>query len=475
MLTYFFASLPFLTALAAALTMLGSFVAGYKLTSLLSRAGRLELILWLTVASITLPVVLNPRTLNFVTEQTLLTMADFKSGFLASRLLTLTLLGLAAIEIGRGWSSRAETVHRAPLLLNAFLIYSVGTVLIQAFGSDHPDFSHKSLYALIIMTSIYFLRQTRWDTIETHLKLALLVPVAGSLAAALIAPDFALLRPYLGLLPVIDFRLFGVASHANVLGSVALLLLIIELYFPSGRYLRPTIIVSAIAVFILAQSKIAWFAAVAILALVWVPYRLAVYQALPGRAPRTLRLVVGLIVLAFFMAAAAVFVDWAALFAKHGLGTFTGRLPIWQRTIDDALHNPLFGYGAGIWDFDYRRQAGMLHVGQAHNQFVQTLGEAGLAGLTLLLGYLAVLIYFAVKLFRISRGLILALFLLLFFQSLTEAPFRIRALMDWPFFAHMLLFFGVAHFSSLHDALRQQTRRVARPASALLTLSRDPR
>lgn len=474
LLSYLFAGLPFAIAILFAGTVLGGFAAGYRLTSLVGAAARLKLILWLVVASTTLPILLNPRNLNFATEETLLTVADFKSGFLVSRLLTLALLGFAAVELVRGWVGGLGERRRAPALLNAFLAYSVGTLLIQGVGSEHPDFSHKTLYLPLVMTAVYYLSQARWSDIEKQLKLALMVPVAGSLVAAALVPDFALLSPYTGLLPNIGFRLFGVTSHANVLGSAALLLLLIELYFPSPRYWRAVVISASVAAFLLAQSKIAWLAGFAIILLVWVPYRLSVYRHLPGRAQRALRMWVGVIVLVLLAAAAAVFVDWAALFDRYGLGTFTGRIAIWQTTIDDAMRNPLFGYGPSIWDFEYRRQAGMLHVGQAHNQFVQTLGEAGVAGLVLLIGYLAVLLYYAVKFFTVSRGLILALFIILFFQSLSEAPLRIRALLDWPFFTHLLLFFSAAHFGSTKVAARQKYFRSSPAPSELLFLSRKP-
>lgn len=474
LLSYVFAALPFVTAIMVASVMLGGFAVGYKLTSPLSAAARLKLILWLIVASITLPILLNPRNLNFATEQTLLTMADFKSGFLVSRLLTLVLLGLSAVEIARGWLGGVPELRRVQWLPGAFLIYSVGTLLIQGFGSEHPDFSHKTLYLPLVMTAVYYLSHASWSDIEKQLKIALMVPVGGSLVAALLAPDFALLSPYAGLLPSIGFRLFGVTSHANVLGSSALLLLLIELYFPSSRYWRAAVILASVAAFLLAQSKIAWLAALSIVAFVWVPYRLSIYRSLPGRAQRTLRMLVGIIALVLLAAAAAVFIDWAALFDRYGFRTFTGRVAIWQTTVDDAMRNPLFGYGPSIWDFDYRRQAGMLHVGQAHNQFVQALGEAGIAGLTLLIGYLAVLLYYAVKFFAVSRGLILALFLILFFQSLTEAPLRIRALMDWPFFIHLLLFFSAAHFSSMKVAVRQKSYRVKHQPPGVLYLPRKP-
>ena len=99
----------------------------------------------------------------------------------------------------------------------------------------------------------------------------------------------------------------------------------------------------------------------------------------------------------------------------------------------------LFGYGPGIWGPDRQREFHMFYVGQAHNQIVQTLGEAGLVGLLLLLCYLVALVVAALRNFVESRGIVLLLLMLMLVRWVTEAPMRSEGILSWSTFLHVLL------------------------------------
>lgn len=290
-----------------------------------------------------------------------------------------------------------------------------------------------------------------------HFKLLLLVPVAGSLIAAVVAPDFALNRPYSGLLPGIDFRLCGVTGHANTLGPLALLLIIFELYFPSRPRWRGVILAIAVTTFVLAQSKTAWLMTLGLVAFVFIPYRLVVYRARSHQVQASLLFLLSIVVVSMAVILSLSFVDWPRFLDKNALTTFTGRTVIWEKTIDEWQKNPLFGYGQGIWGVKYRINAGMLHVGQAHNQFIQALGEAGIMGLMLMVSYLTVLLRYSIKYFMVSRGLILALLVISLFRCFSEAPFRISFFMEWAFFAHALLFLSAVHYAQMKSKFIAQT------------------
>lgn len=458
-LSYLFIALPFVAALLIGLAVPFGLIVAYRVTIAWGDTPRLIIILWLIVIGATLSVVLTTRNINYTTEYTpLLTAGDFSSGFMASRLLTLALLGWSIVTLLRGWlANRDVLVNPASGVLSAFLAYSFGTILIQALGSDYPGFNYKTFYAPIVMISIYYLAHADMNILARHFKWLLLVPVAGSLITAMVTPDFALNRPYSGLLPGIDFRLYGVTDHANALGPLALLLILVELYFPSRMHWRGVILAIAITTFVLAQSKTAWLMTLGLVAFVFIPYRMAVYRGRSHQMQGALLFLLGIVVILMVVTLGLSFVDWDRFVDKYALTTFTGRTVIWERTIADWQKNPMFGYGPEIWGFEYRIKAGMLHVGHAHNQFIQTLGEAGIMGLLLLVSYLAVLLRYAIKYFMVSRGFILALLVISLFLCFSEAPFRISAFMDWGFFTHVLLFLSAVYYAHMQSKSIVQT------------------
>jgi O-antigen ligase len=113
---------------------------------------------------------------------------------------------------------------------------------------------------------------------------------------------------------------------------------------------------------------------------------------------------------------------------------------IWEITLKEWWANPLFGYGPTLWDIDYRIAHGQLEAGQAHNQFVQTLGDSGLLGLLALLSYLMMLFYYAMKYTKESKGVLLALVLVLLLRCFTESPFRLIVFLEPAFLTHLILF-----------------------------------
>lgn len=371
---------------------------------------------------------------------------DYASGFAASRWLSLLLLGAAWVEIVRGWlrARRTETADPAWPLLVALLGFYVGTLLIQGVFSEHPGFLYKELYIPIILLAVYYQPVVDLRRILVAAKGVVLTLMLGSLLGMVAFPDFVLHRPDPGAIPGIDWRLFGLASHANALGPMALTGALLELYAPSrSPWLRGLNLLATVAVLVLAQSRTAWAAAVLMVLLVWLPLWLRSGNAQLADARRFRRavwgLVTGLVLLIALVFAMVTFGGSEYLMRKTDFGTLNGRFQIWDITLDAWRQNIAFGYGPEVWGFERRRQFRLFHVGQAHNQFVQTLGEAGLAGLLLLLLYLLALAVAALRNFVASRGLVLALLLLVLVRSITEAPMRSEGLLSWPTFLHVLL------------------------------------
>ncbi len=451
-------ALPALIVIGVALLVALLGLLQYRLGGKVSAEWRAALMVGVVGIGALLSIALQSRTLSETRiEEGVVVMAeDFADGFAASRWLSLLLLAASVVEVARGWAAARASPQRDPArpILYALLAYYGGTVLIQALASEHTGFSYKALYVPILLTGAYYLPVRHTRLVLEAAKWVMLLLTLGSLGAALIAPDFVLHRPDPGLLPGIDWRLYGLTSHANTLAPIALLAIVLELHTPSRlRLLRWVHLSAALVVFVLAQSKTTWGAAPVILAMVYLPFWLRPGGDVAARGRHFNRFIWTLVVLI-----AGVVVLTGALVAtdaidyvqrKADLATLTGRTQIWDITLQAWRENVLFGWGAEVWGAERRLHLLMFHVGHAHNQVMQTLGEAGLVGLALLLVYLATLLGAALRRFVATRGIVLAVLILMLVRCITEAPMRAEGLLSWATFLHLLLLMLACH------ALRQ--------------------
>jgi len=443
--------LPFLIAFLVALAIPALGITQFRIAERVLPDLRITLLLVLIALGAAATVLLAPRMLNeTLFKPTFVFASDFSDGNLASRMLSALLVGAAAVEIVRGWlASRRERLGERRILLWAVVLFFLATPVFQLIGSDHPEFRPRMLYVPLVLAAVCLTPLTRIDRVLLAAKLCALACMFGSLVAAAVAPDFALARPAPGVLPGIEFRLFGLAHHANSLGPLALVALLLELHQPLRR--RPlhwASLAASAAVLVLAQSKTAWIAAVLMVLVVWLPWQVMPVSPLApadGRAQGHFARASATLVASLLMAAALLVASAAALPSltqfierNDGLLTLSGRFHIWELSLEEWRANPLFGYGPGLWSPEYMRAQNMEHVGQAHNQFVQSLGDSGLVGLALLLVYLGALGWSGVRSFRETRGLVLALFVLIAVRCVTEASLRSDGLMTWSTFIQVL-------------------------------------
>ncbi len=455
-------AIPAFIIVAFALGLALACILQYRVTAAASPALRLAVVLVVVGVGALLSVALTTRELDDTKASSTLIYDDVAGGFAASRWFSLYLVLASLVEIARGWVAdrRRTAPDPARPLLWTMLAYYLGTVLVQAAASDQPDFSARSLYLPILLAAIYYQRPAGIAPMLGAARLVILALMAGSLGCIWLRPDFVLHRPDPGLIPGIDWRLFGLTPHANALGPIALLGMLIELYSPSRwRMLRWLVLSCCAAVLVLAQSKTTWGTIPLMLVCVWLPLRLA--RTPDSRDPgdhfrRSVLTVVSLVVVLVLAAAAAAAFDVAGYLERRvDVATLTGRTQIWDITLRAWRENVLFGYGAGIWGPERQREFQMFYVGQAHNQVVQTLGESGLVGLALLLAYLATLLATALRSLVASRGLVLMLLMLMLVRCVTEAPMRSEGILSWSTFLHGLLLAMACHYA------RQPRRRLA--------------
>jgi exopolysaccharide production protein ExoQ len=477
MLIDFTYALPYLITVAFGFAVAVAGFMQYRLAERISPEARIVVLVLVIGFGALFSVALTSRTLDetkIATGALVVTYDDVAGGFAVSRWLSLLMVVAAAIEVVRGWvRAHTDGLHDpAWPVLAGLLSYYFGTMAIQAVASDHTGFSLRNLYVPLVLLAVYYQRPRRLEPVFVAAKWALLVVMVGSLAAIVLRPDFAVHQPDPGAIPGLNWRLFGLTPHANTLGPIALLAIVLELKLPSRWWqLRWLSLIAAALAFVLAQSKTAWAAAPVMLAVVYLPLALKRGLGAAGAAKRfnfTVWAMLGSIISVVILVAGIVGFDvLESVQRRNDLITLTGRTQIWDITLQAWKNNLLFGYGPEIWGTDRQVQFYMFHVGHAHNQVVQTLGESGLFGLALLFLYLGTLLYVALRWFFVSRGLVLLLLVLVLLRCVTEAPMRGEGLLTWATFLHVLLLAATCH------VLREAAVKTARKPVSYQNEHRD--
>ena len=337
-------------------------------------------------------------------------------------------------------------------LMLAFAVFFVTNVITPAIFGTKPAFVFNHYYPLIVFLAVFATRAHDPALLLTFGKLTLLALLAGSLALIAIHPDLVLQRPYVyGWVPGMNFRLWGLASHANSIGPLALLYLLLAIHQPfRQRWLQWLGLAIAIGVLVLAQSKTAWVATFFLLAVLvtfrvvpkfqaaWSTGRLD-YQVM-GIAISSILAAIGLFVFIMLGDVNLYWNKFANSQAGEQMFSLTGRGQIWGVAIDVWKGNPLFGYGPTLWDPEFRKSIGMSFAFHAHNQFMQSLSAAGLMGVLGLVAYILTILYFGVLLGKKTKGLSLVLCLYLLIRSITETPFSMQTMFNGDFLSHVLVF-----------------------------------
>jgi O-antigen ligase len=360
------------------------------------------------------------------------------------RIITFLILGLCSAKIiGYLLKRDRSAPSDGSVVMVTFALYYVASVLLpSAFGS-HPAFIHNTLYSIALFLAVYLARNEPLLSTIHFAKLALLGLMVLSLVAALLKPELAIQPNYKGWIPGLSIRLWGLGSNPNSIGPLALLLLLLETLQPfERRWLRWMTVGLTLVVFVLAQSKTVWLAAL-ISGLIIFGYRKGKTEA--GRLD--IRVVLGVIVLILLSVGSLSFMDIGRIWDKiaftqagSDISTLTGRTQIWAAAMEAWRASPVFGYGPTAWGPEHRMQIGLPFAFSAHNQFLQTASMAGSLGALALVAYLTALGAGAFRAAKLTGGVSLAIFGVFLLRSITEAPLSFGTLLNGDVLAHLLLF-----------------------------------
>ena len=442
-------------AFAATVVMAGT----VQLTSRRTH-GYLHLIFYAMLAMMALGTLLSSRDLSIASFSLEEAVAVPRNPIIrwSQPLVSLLMLTVAGERIISFWFKREKASFASPVLLVAFVFFWLCSVAAPAFLGAHSYITHDYAYPLVIGVAAILATSVERDLAFRAARDALMVFMLAGLLLIPLQPSLVMETSYAqGLLPGVP-RLAGLAAHAVSLSVLALLGLICLMALPYRQvWLNRLAWAVGLTVLFLAQSKTAWISFFLCLACFLVVRQGGDFWRRAGNPARP---EVGITAILGLMTAVLV-IGLVLMFGNPGtridaffnssegaqLASFTGRDKIWAIAYDEWRRNPVFGYGPLIWETDFRISIGMPNATHAHNQFMDTLSRSGSVGAVALVFYGLVLMFLSVRYAKESKGLTLALFVLLAMRSISEVPLSLFGYGP-EFITHLLLLIALAAVAS---------------------------
>lgn len=429
--------------------------------------GRLfSYLIWMIVVASAGTIILSERVLRIEQQGFVVTSEGEMGGTILAKLLLAAVIGVS-VALCAAWvftssKKRAQNdrFKRRKLyppndIVIAFMVFYVAfSILPLVFGDSH--YFHVSLiYPFFVFLALFlWVRISSSDPVIV-VKQCLAVMVLGSLVAAVVAPSLAIQPGYTSLIPGFTARLWGLAGHANSMGSVACALLILEAAEPSAKaWVKGCILAVAALALILSQSKTSIAAAFIGLCII-LGWRLLSNVGAKARithANQSHALSILIVALSAFVAiggAWLMFSDTSLLTslehqlegrAVGRLETGSGRTYIWDRAIQGGMESPLFGQGLDFWHLENRLRWGLTGAVNAHNLFLQVFSVSGFIGLAALLVFLYFFLRYSIRAAKVTRGGSIAMFTVFLIRAMAEVAITPNSILGGESLAMMAYF-----------------------------------
>ena len=379
---------------------------------------------------------------------------DTAAGDWASRGITLLCMAIAAERAFRFLLRREFRTSHGNGLLVALLAYMLSVNIVAPMFGTPGGFRHHLIYAPLALFAVFGYAQTQSERCIVLVRNSILAFLLVSLLCLAARPEWVTDSRYLdGVLPGFTVRFYGFSAHPNSLAPLCLLLICclrLRRFNRAGvNALGWSIAVISLA---LTQSKTSIGLVLLALGYFWLfdqkrrvldigPKEHRRWQATTLTSVVMLIGMLGMLVLGLQLAGGiGVFARLDQLDDKGQLSTLSGRTDIWLATMKAFEGNPLFGYGPELWGLEFRIKTGLPYA-HAHNQFIHTLGAAGVVGLVALLICLGAMSVAAWRTRSASHGVSLVLFVFLLLRGLTEVPLDVSnpMLSEFLFLAFLLV------------------------------------
>jgi O-antigen ligase len=363
---------------------------------------------------------------------------------LASKLLNTLLAVIAFFCLIDGMikkSNKSLPKIANPNWLILILIFTLTNGVTSAILGAHKSYSFGLLIPTVTLSLLAV--DDRWDkdTVVKSGRNAFLIIIIASFMVLAIKPTMALEQNYNGFLPFVNFRYWGLASHANSLGPIAIgLLLLLHLKPFKKLWLNLIVIAFAITTLALSQSKTTLLASIFVLLVMILANFIHSKKPEKGLMSWKVTEVIKLFLFIFcFVALIFIFTYWdlntinVSSSEAQKLSSLSGRTAIWQVAFSEWRASPIFGYGPGLFDIEHRVNLGMNFAFHAHNQFIQTLAQSGIVGIIGLICFLAIGAWKSFKLSKVTKGVSIGIFFFILMRCFTEVPLRSGAMFTGEF------------------------------------------
>ena len=374
---------------------------------------------------------LHPRNLRFASLGANFIQVETSSAYLLLSRISNSLLVIISLSylVLKLIDTKQKSDNRIALPILVIFIFGISNFMLPIFLGAKHGIDHRLLYSIVFMAVLFSSTSSGVNPTLNALKVFLFAFLAISLLFILIDSSRVLAPSYRGFIPGVNSRFWGLAPHSNAIGPMAAQLVFLELLVKArSRVIRCSVFLVAATVLVLAQSKTAIFATIAGLIIIWYMRLRHDNGDSRGRLHwRHLAVISIVTALSASILMISMLGQLDGLIAKmsgRDITTLTGRNVIWEAAYREFLNNPTFGYGMTLWDEAYRMKIGLNYAYHAHNQFLQTLAESGIAGLSGLLMFLGLTLSACLRTSRETQGVSLAIFLLLLFRCVTEVPLR---------------------------------------------------
>ena len=333
------------------------------------------------------------------------------SAVLSRPLLALYVLGLVLLAL--------RPVSTRPLPLEDCLLAAllVGYWLVGALADFSEGYSEARLSFLLVPVIVGAAVAVKpgYEQALALLAWATIIVSAGSLILAVLDPHVAYMSdmPTRIISPIFKDQLAGLLSHPNELGFYSGLGIVLAVEI-KHRWRHLSFLVCGLAL-VASESRTAWAATIAATSLLLAHTA----AARRGNSNLTLRYLAygGVTGLALVLGVFA----YAMTGGSHAR-SLDNRTLVWRYVAHHWSQSPLIGHGPSFWHAMIASSSLPQWVGQAHNQFLETLMTTGLLGVLLLIGVLIVWTKKAVSAARLGYWMPLAVEVFILCFGVLENP-----------------------------------------------------
>ena len=336
-----------------------------------------------------------------------------------NHILAVTFLATLVMSLGYVLTHRSGEQKSHRIVTYAFIL-TIITFISDQVGVVPQSQSKLWIFPLTVAV-LYWLPRTSslWLLLQMQRQFAIVV--AASLVFLVVYPHWAMAILYnhpasisVSSLAHRSIRFQGWTGHPNTMGEIGVLGALLSSRVPTLRLRKIQILMFVVAV-ALSGSHTSMFALVAGFAVLWA------YG--PTRGSKVRIRTLGTLVLITASSIAATLIGGVSIF-----GSLNNRTVVWAQTLDSWKLNPWFGYGPTLWSPAYRARFNLNSLGwagMAHDQFIQSLGLAGIFGLVAMIAFTYARAQYGWRTRERDRGLRLALVSALLISMITEVPFSI--------------------------------------------------